>query len=94
MDRLTARNENGEAYFLHCVEKECYAGAGCADCSFIDIDVCEALCRHEERAERMQNETHEKTVHETVQKAHGNMERKEALKPSPEEKRLLKSLGF
>ncbi len=52
MNRLTARNEEGGAYFPTCFEDPC-GGGGCAreDCDFI-VQVCEKLCTLEEKEER------------------------------------------
>lgn len=49
MERLTARNENGEAYYKRCYESPCDGtGEACDDCNFIDIKVCEALAAYED----------------------------------------------
>lgn len=49
MKRLTARNENGEAYYKRCYESPCDGtGEACDDCNFIGIKVCEALAAYED----------------------------------------------
>lgn len=48
MERLTARNEQGRAYFPPCFEAPCF-GMGCAkECDLMDR-VCEKLAQYEER---------------------------------------------
>ncbi len=50
MERLTARNERGRAYFPPCFEESCL-GMGCAkECDLMDR-VCEKLAQYEEREE-------------------------------------------
>ena len=48
MERLTARNERGQAYFPRCFEEPCL-GMGCdkGDCDFMD-KVCEKLAQYED----------------------------------------------
>ena len=49
MDRLTARNENGEAYYKRCYESPCDGtGEACDNCNFIDEVLCERLAAFED----------------------------------------------
>ena len=51
MDRLTARNENGEVYFPHCFREDICDGLGisteCNRCDF-DFRVCNKLAEYED----------------------------------------------
>ena len=49
MERLTARNENGEAYYPQCYRKDGCDGFGgdCSNCKFSDR-VCETLAAYED----------------------------------------------
>lgn len=49
MDRLTERNEYGEAYYKRCYTSSCDGtGEDCDNCNLIDVDVCEALAAYED----------------------------------------------
>ncbi len=49
MERLTARNENGEAYYKRCYDLPCDGtGEACDNCNFIDEVLCERLAAYED----------------------------------------------
>ena len=49
MDRLTARDNFGNAYYPFCVDGNCTNRKCCGiNCELIDTDVCEALADYEE----------------------------------------------
>ncbi len=49
VERLTERNEYGEAYYKRCYASPCEGtGESCDNCDLIDIEVCEALAAYED----------------------------------------------
>lgn len=49
MERLTGRNELGQAYFAGCYNNDCNGtGTDCDNCEFLDFEVCERLAAYED----------------------------------------------
>lgn len=60
MERLTARNDDGTAYYPECFKKDGCCGEGCSkdECDFFDVKCCNKLAEYEDREEFLEKQVY------------------------------------